>query len=126
MQIKIKFRLATVLSQHLRDFKQANSILKHLRKYCNTYQKLDMSKEASALHEKQGELVNNRDKGTFKVKDIVMKYQPERPLDILTQVADYVNDKLEIRFIEGRGRGFFAKSKIAKGDLLIVNQAMAI
>ena len=84
VQIKIKFRLSTVLSQHLRDFTQANSILKHLKKYCNTYHKLDLFKEASALYEKQSELINNRDKGKFKIKDIVMKYHPERPLDILT------------------------------------------
>lgn len=67
-----------------------------------------MFKEANIMHEKQSEFINNRDKGKYKVKDIVNKYCPERPHDIVTHVADYVNEKVEIRQSGESGRGVFA------------------
>ena len=130
--IKMKYRLALILSQYLRDYQHSNKILKHLKKYCNTYQKLDLFKEANALYEKQSELINNRDKGKFKIKEIIEKYvYPAKAQDAMTQIADYINDKIEIRWIQSESgvnlrRGLFAKATVNKGELLIANQAYII
>lgn len=100
MQIKLKYRLAQVLVKQLRDFTQAEKILKHLKKYCNTYGKLDMFKEANSLMAKASEYKNTRDAGKVKVKEIV-----EKGID----TAEYTSDKIEIKIIEGKGRGVVAK-----------------
>lgn len=71
MQIKLKYRLALVLVRYFRDHAEAGRIIKHLKKYCNTWGKVEMYKEVEELRNRIGEYVNARDKGRFKVKEIV-------------------------------------------------------
>ena len=71
MLIKLKYRLAQVLVHQLRDYRQAEKILKHLKKYCNTYGKLDMFKDVNALMARASAHRNARDAGKVKVKEIV-------------------------------------------------------
>ena len=116
VQIKMKYRLAQVLVRQLRDYTQAEKILKHLKKYCNTYGKIDMFKEANALMAKASEYRNTRDAGKVKVKEVVERAAAE--------IAEHTSDKIEIRLIDGKGRGVFALKKIHKGELLMVCKAM--
>lgn len=44
---------------HFRDNAQSLTILKHLKKYCNTYSKLDLFQQTVTLHEKVSELYNH-------------------------------------------------------------------
>ena len=89
--------MALILTDYLRDYSQANTILKHLKKYCNTYNKLDLYKEVNALNEKEGQFSNNRDKGKFRVQTIIENYKKDKPHDVSTNIAEYVYEKLEIR-----------------------------
>ena len=87
-----------------------------------------MFKEVNQLLEKQSELINNRDKGKFKVKEIVEKYDFNKPEDVSIEVGEYVNEKVEIRWIKdavgnNQRRGVFTNKKIYKGDTIMVNQA---
>jgi len=41
LQIKLKYRLALCLA-HFRDYDGASNLLKHLKKYCNLQEQVDM------------------------------------------------------------------------------------
>ncbi|KEJ83082.1 SET domain protein [Oxytricha trifallax] len=129
--IKIKFRLGSILSDYLRDYKQSRNILKQLKKYCNIHNKNQLYNETNQLFEKQSEFINNVDCGKFRLKTIIENYNPENPNNIQTRVADYINEKLSVKVLRDQDqnfikRGLFANKKINEGEYIVVNQAFII
>ena len=132
IMIKLRHRLALSLA-HLRDYDQSASILKHLKKYCNLYERLDMWKVCEKLHLKVCELLNNQSKGKYR-GEIFAGIQGHRPTlndydyleesdNVFSHINDYVSDKVQIR--EGdEGRGVFATRPIKKGELIMAAQAI--
>ena len=45
-------------------------------------------------------------------------------MDKGAEVSEYTNEKIEIRMVEGKGRGVVAKQKIHRGELIMVGKAM--
>ena len=127
IMIKLRYRLALSLA-HLRDYEQAASILKHLKKYCNTYRCLDLFTACQRLDDKVSELVNHQMKGKY--QGVAFAGVPghipgpgfnylEECSNIERNINDYVSDKLQIKQIEGQGRGVFAIRPIRQGELLM-------
>ena len=103
IMIKLRHRLALSLA-HLRDYDQSASILKHLKKYCNLYERLDMWKVCEKLHLKVCELLNNQSKGKYR-GEIFAGIQGHRPTlndydyleesdNVFSHINDYVSDKV--------------------------------
>jgi hypothetical protein len=74
-----------------------------------------MFKDVNALMARASAHRNTRDAGKVKVKEIV---------DHGSDVSDYTSEKIEIRMIEGKGRGVVATHKIYRGELIMVGKAM--
>lgn len=69
IMIKMKYRLAVVLA-NLREYEQAKNILKHLKKYCNLYEQIDLFKQTNILFDKMSSLINNL-QGKFRLQTIM-------------------------------------------------------
>lgn len=129
--IKLKYRLALCLA-HFRDYKGAANMLKHLKKYCNLHEQVEMFSQTQRLHEKVCELENNREHAKYRGTtfaagpraSLQTKYT-ETSSNILFRIGDYVSPKLEIGEVEGKGRCVTAQEKVNKGETLMVCQALA-
>jgi tetratricopeptide (TPR) repeat protein len=133
IMIKLRYRLALSLT-HLRDYEQALHILKHLKKYCNTYNELGMFRDCQRLEDKVSELANQQMKGKYRGVSFagVPGHVPGPGFDYLEEcsnvhanVNDYVSEKLAIKEFPGQGRGVYATRPIKQGELLMVAQAVA-
>ena len=90
VQIKLKYRLAYVLCYYLRDYEQAHKVLKHLKKYCNTWERVDLFKEADELHMRVSELQNNY-RGKLAMKQVVDEAGNNK------SIGEYMGSKVGIR-----------------------------
>ena len=124
--IKLKYRLALCLS-HFRDYQGATNVLKHLKKYCNLQERIDLFTQTTKLLEKISELENHRENCKF--RGVTFATGPKVDLEssytdtcanIMGKVSDYVSPKLEIGEIEGKGRCVTAIEKINRGECLMV------
>ncbi|GAA5870529.1 hypothetical protein JCM1840_004792 [Sporobolomyces johnsonii] len=81
-----------------------------------------LDKDAQALHERANERMREQGQGAYDWPKLFAQAQRGEELD----VADYVaKDAVEVKELEGRGRGLVAKRRIERGELLLVSQPLA-